>query len=188
MQRDGMIGLQECGPAPPRAPPAGNRARERTAQAVEYYNNHLQRARANAGLTAPRYLIFFITNISPVFKKVVSNRSSYNDRHNCVNNSSSRRQHLAPDFLYRSNSSLELLDHGARPCGTSSPTLKREYGSHGSIDVIDRPTPGTGESFFEMLQEYRPTVLGTMGVEQRSSGPSEYLRGKEKKHVNNLVN
>lgn len=30
--------------------------------------------------------------------------------------------------------------------------------------------------FFEMLQDYRPAVLG--GTDQRSPGPSEYLRGR----------
>lgn len=29
-----------------------------------------------------------------------------------------------------------------------------------------------------MLQDYRPTVLGAIGTDQRSPGPSEYLRGK----------
>lgn len=70
----------------------------------------------------------------------------------------------------------------------SPPGLKREYGSHGSIDrIIDRPSPSqssngtpltTGESFFAMLQDYRPAVLGAIGTDQRSPGPSEYLRGK----------
>lgn len=148
-----MIGLQECGPVPPGVPPTGGRTRERTAQALEYCNSNLQRARVNAALS----------------------RSSYNDRHNYnkhINN-------LSPEALYRSNSSLELLDHNGRPSNTS-PTLKREYGSHGSIDVIDRPTPviGTSESFFAMLQEYKPTVLNAINTDQRSPGPSEYLRGK----------
>lgn len=146
-----MIGLQENGStAPPRAP--GSRSRERAAQAVEYYNTHLQKARVNAGLAAPR--------------------ASFNDRHHQQRSGSgSGRQqlhHLNPDLLYRSNSSLELVDlHAARPSNNRSPssagaTLKREYGSHGSIDVIDRPGPGsagtTSESFFAMLQDYRPTV------------------------------
>lgn len=148
-----MIGLQECGPAPPRVPPSGGRARERTAQALDYCNTNLQRARVNAALS----------------------RSSYNDRHN------NHKQiiNTSPEALYRSNSSLELLDHNGRP-SNSSPTLKREYGSHGSIDVIDRPTPvvGASESFFAMLQEYKPTVLSSISTDQRSPGPSEYLRGK----------
>lgn len=155
-----MIGLQECGPAPPRAPPSGGRTRERVAQALEYCNTNLQRARVNAALS----------------------RSSYNDRHNGVRHPN----HLFPEALYRSNSSLELLDHNGRPTNPS-PTLRREYGSHGSIDVIDRPTPviGASESFFAMLQEYKPTVLNAISTDQRSPGPSEYLRGKvDAEHVN----
>lgn len=58
--------------------------------------------------------------------------------------------------------------------GRSPPALRREYGSHGSIDAIaaDRngPAPGTGESFFAMLQDYRPAVLGVIGTDQRSPG------------------
>lgn len=154
-----MIGLKDSGPAPPSVPPTGSRARERTAHALEYYTNNLQRARINAGLTAPRL--------------------SYNDHHHHTN--IHRKQYLPVDLLYRSNSSLELVDHQGRPSNSSSPvTLKREYGSHGSIDIIDRPGPiaGTSESFFAMLQEYKPAVLDTITTDQRSPGPSEYLRGK----------
>ncbi|XP_066154442.1 signal-induced proliferation-associated 1-like protein 1 isoform X4 [Euwallacea fornicatus] len=151
--RDGMIGLQECGPAPPRAPVT---TRERTAQAVEYYNTHVHRAWANAGLSA--------------------SRSSFNDRHHHY--SAPRRAHQpSSDALCRSNSSLELLDQNGRPFKSSSPPLRREYGSHGSIDVIDRPTGvQVKNEFFEMLQDYRPAVLA--GTDQRSPGPFEYLAGK----------
>ncbi|XP_030745763.1 signal-induced proliferation-associated 1-like protein 1 isoform X1 [Sitophilus oryzae] len=150
--RDGMIGLQECGPAPPRAP-LSTRTRDRTAQAIDYYNTHVHRCWANAGLC--------------------TSRSSFNDRHH----HNARRPHLAPEALCRSNSSLELLDQHGRPFKSSSPTLRREYGSHGSIDVIDRPAVGQGKNeFFAMLQDYRPAVLGV--ADQRSPGPSEYLRGK----------
>lgn len=76
---------------------------------------------------------------------------------------------------------MELQDQHAN-LGPSSPILRREYGSHGSIDVIsnDRQVPmtGTSESFFAMLQDYRPAVLSVIGTDQRSPGPSEYLRGK----------
>lgn len=58
-----------------------------------------------------------------------------------------------------------------------SPVLRREYGSHGSIDVIAAEKQTTGESFFAMLQDYRPAVLG-LGTDQRSPGPAEYLRGR----------
>lgn len=156
-----MIGLQECGPAPPRAPVSGSRARERAAQAVDYYNTHVHRAWANAGLS----------------------RSSFNDRHHQTTSSSRRVHQIAPEHLYRSNSSLELLDHNGRSSKPSTPTtLKREYGSHGSIDVIDRQpnnvAPNTSESFFAMLQDYQPAVLGAIATDQRSPGPAEYLRGK----------
>lgn len=162
-----MIGLQDCGPAPPRVPPPSGRARERTAQALEYCNLNLHRARVSAGITAPR--------------------SSYNDRHH---NHSQKKEHLSPESLHRSNSSLELLSPNGRPSNSSSPTLRREYGSHGSIDVIDRPAPVTGmsESFFAMLQEYKPTVLNAISTDQRSPGPSEYLRGKINASAENSSN
>lgn len=156
-----MIGLHECSRPgnPGGGSPAAISVRERTAQAVEYYNNTVLRARVNAGLAAPR--------------------ASYNDRHQHA----PRRHHA--DALYRSNSSLELQDHQhphQHQHPRTSPPLRREYGSHGSIDVIasDRPhpAPGTGDSFFAMLQDYRPAVLGVMNADQRSPGPSEYLRGK----------
>lgn len=152
-----MIGLQECGPAPPRAPLSANRMRERTAIAVDYYNTHVHRAWANAGLST-------------------NSRSSFNDRHH--HHSAPRRpQHLPPEHLCRSNSSLELLDHNGRNSNGNSPTLKREYGSHGSLDVIERQGGGPyGNEFFKMLQDYRPA--GLVGADQRSPGPSEYLRGK----------
>ncbi|GJQ65090.1 hypothetical protein Trydic_g7238 [Trypoxylus dichotomus] len=158
-----MIGLQDCGPVPPKVPPSGGRARERTAQAVEFYNNHVQKARANAGLTTIR--------------------SSYNDHHNPHNTAPRRYNNISPEVLSRSNSSLELLDHHTKQSSDiqSSINLKREYGSHGSINVIgDRPQPisGTNEAFFDMLKDYRPTVLGGVGTDQRSPGPSEYLKGK----------
>lgn len=156
-----MIGLQECGPAPPRAPlsapTSASRIRERTALAVDYYNTHVHRAWANAGLS--------------------NSRSSFNDRHHP--HYSTRRSNLAPEHLCRSNSSLELLDHhSAHTNDSNSPPLKREYGSHGSIDVIDRPSGASSNNeFFKMLQDYRPA--GLVASDQRSPGQAEYLRKVE---------
>lgn len=203
----GMIGIQtECGGPPPVAPlphlmttsttsnaplstPSGNRllsgngstvggtARERALHAVEYYNSNVLRARVSAGLAA---------------RSSVNERHLHNGRHSII---ASRLYVQNPDNLYRSNSSLELLhDHNnaaalhaeslgvqptAKPTATNGTSLRREYGSHGSIDVIssDR-TMTTGESFFAMLQDYRPAVLGVIGTDQRSPGPAEYLKGK----------
>ncbi|XP_075225356.1 signal-induced proliferation-associated 1-like protein 2 [Lycorma delicatula] len=136
-------------------------ARERAMQAVEYYNSTVLRARVGAGLLACSH-----------------------------NHHAQRSPPSVQDALYRSNSSLELMhdhNHGHSESGHSgrgtSPLLRREYGSHGSIDVISSSSDrhgvssSAGESFFAMLQDYRPAVLG-LGTDQRSPGPAEYLRGK----------
>lgn len=153
---------------------SGGNVRERTLQAVEFYNNNVLRARMGAGLAGPR--------------------NSVNERHlyNGGRNGPNRLFIPNTDNLYRSNSSLELLhdgspsnhpggspDHGGGVFGHGlheRPGLRREYGSHGSIDVISSErTPTQGESFFAMLQGYRSAVLDVIGTDQRSPGPSEYL-------------
>lgn len=86
--------------------------------------------------------------------------------------------------LYRSNSNLELAattsstSAAVKPraypsdkheISISSTSIRREYGSHGSIDVMG----SASESFFAMLQELPPGC-----IDQRSPGPAEYLRSK----------
>uniref|UniRef100_A0A1B0D1P3 Uncharacterized protein n=1 Tax=Phlebotomus papatasi TaxID=29031 RepID=A0A1B0D1P3_PHLPP len=142
-------------------------ARERTIQAVEYYNNNVLRARVGAGLAGER------ASVSERHLMQTRSKTGNLYGHNTEN-------------LYRSNSSLELLhDHVNLKSDLDSNQiapggLRREYGSHGSIHVIssDRRTTTTGESFFAMLQDYRPAVLNVIGVDQRSPGPDEYLKGK----------
>lgn len=153
---------------------SGGNVRERTLQAVEFYNNNVLRARMGAGLAGPR--------------------NSVNERHLYNGGRGGPNRLFIPNTenLYRSNSSLELL-HDASPNGHPDgnsggffgntlhdrPGLRREYGSHGSIDVISSErTPTTGESFFAMLQGYRSAVLDVIGTDQRSPGPSEYLKSK----------
>ncbi|XP_053675333.1 signal-induced proliferation-associated 1-like protein 1 [Anopheles nili] len=143
-------------------------ARERAMHAVEYYKSNVRRARVDAGLA----------------RNSLHERYSYVQRQMVgMGNGTGIGTKLSPhghaDHLYRSNSSLELIhDHGGagvpdhlHPGGGTN--LRREYGSHGSIDVIssDRhshhhhhhqqgqgaPTPG--ESFLTMLQEYQPFGL-----------------------------
>lgn len=124
-------------------------SRQKALQAVEYYNSNLNRARGSA-------------------------RCSYNDRYNRQFSSPTKGFHRglnSHDALHRSNSSLELMHDPHH----HNETLRREYGSHGSIDVIGNGTLSTGESFFAMLQDYRPVVLT---ADQRSPGPAEYLRHK----------
>ncbi|XP_018055574.1 PREDICTED: signal-induced proliferation-associated 1-like protein 1 isoform X2 [Atta colombica] len=70
--------------------------------------------------------------------------------------------------LHRSNSSLEL-PHSPDPASRVPETpLRREYGSHGSIDVVAQSITG-GENFFAMLQDFRPS-------EQRGVVAADYLR------------
>ncbi|XP_039452498.1 signal-induced proliferation-associated 1-like protein 2 isoform X1 [Culex pipiens pallens] len=135
---------------------SGGTARERAMHAVEYYNSNVLRARVGAGLAGPR--------------NSVHERYPYIQRHLGMNVGGGGGK-LAPqnsENLYRSNSSLELIhDHSGNHDGLHpgpGTNLRREYGSHGSIDVIssDRHHVGqsTGESFLAMLQEYRPAVFG----------------------------
>ncbi|XP_062548577.1 signal-induced proliferation-associated 1-like protein 1 isoform X2 [Armigeres subalbatus] len=152
----GSIGAHPTHLHPPPPPQqmggrSGGTARERAQHAVEYYNSNVLRARVGAGLAGPR--------------NSVHERYPYIQRHLGMTSGGK----LAPpnsENLYRSNSSLELIhDHsshhdGLHPGGSN---LRREYGSHGSIDVIssDRHhSQTTGESFLAMLQEYRPAVFG----------------------------
>ncbi|XP_012147426.2 signal-induced proliferation-associated 1-like protein 2 isoform X3 [Megachile rotundata] len=72
--------------------------------------------------------------------------------------------------LHRSNSSLELPhspDPGSRVPETP---LRREYGSHGSIDVVAAQSVTVGENLFAMLQDLRPSS------DQRNSVGVDYLR------------
>ncbi|XP_076654822.1 signal-induced proliferation-associated 1-like protein 2 isoform X2 [Halictus rubicundus] len=72
--------------------------------------------------------------------------------------------------LHRSNSSLELPhspDPGSR---VAEAPLRREYGSHGSIDAVAQSVT-VGENLFAMLQELRPS-----SSDQRNSVGVDYLR------------
>ncbi|XP_043269445.1 signal-induced proliferation-associated 1-like protein 1 isoform X2 [Venturia canescens] len=70
--------------------------------------------------------------------------------------------------LHRSNSSLEL-PHGPDPTIRIPETpLRREYGSHGSIDVVAQSV-SVGENLFAMLQDFCP-------ADQRSPVSRDYLR------------
>ncbi|XP_076766614.1 uncharacterized protein LOC143433235 isoform X2 [Xylocopa sonorina] len=58
--------------------------------------------------------------------------------------------------LHRSNSSLELPHGPDTVCRASETSLRREYGSHGSIDVVAQSVT-IGENLFAMLQDLRPS-------------------------------
>ncbi|XP_049277917.1 signal-induced proliferation-associated 1-like protein 2 isoform X2 [Anopheles funestus] len=171
-------GVGMGGPPPPpphHLTPAGgapqNRpsARERAMHAVEYYKSNVRRARVDAGLAR--------NSLHERYSYVQRQMATVGNGNGVVGTKLSPHGHT--DHLYRSNSSLELIhDHGAggipdhlHPGGGTN--LRREYGSHGSIDVIssDRHphhhhhhqgqvgAPSAGESFLTMLQEYQPFGL-----------------------------
>lgn len=171
-------------------PRQGNALRERALHAVEYYNSNVLRVRVGAGLTA---------RSSVNERHLISGRNAYHSSA-AVPTGAYRLNAQQSDNLYRSNSSLELLnnDHNVSLNGGNHSNsnnglnfersnhvasgLRREYGSHGSIDALATSPPkqhrGTSESFFAMLQDYRPAVLGVIGTDQRSPGPVEYMKGK----------
>lgn len=165
---DGMIGVKsnECSPSSghrsvatsanfsnnhhPQRNPTTPTSRERAMHAVEYYNSNVLKARMGAGLAGAR--------------------SSVNERHMSfggrpLNSVGSRLYQATGENIHRSNTSLELLDVGSNhdTVAHMGGTLRREYGSHGSIDIISSErspvATSTSESFFAMLQEYRPAVL-----------------------------
>ncbi|XP_012286463.1 signal-induced proliferation-associated 1-like protein 2 [Orussus abietinus] len=70
--------------------------------------------------------------------------------------------------LHRSNSSLEL-PHSPDPNTRIPETpLRREYGSHGSIDIVAQ-SASVGENFFAMLQDFR-------SPDQRGPTSADFLR------------
>lgn len=168
-------------------PPRQGSARERALHAVEYYNSNVLRVRVGAGLTA---------RSSVNERHLMNARNAYQSSLGAPSSTGAYRMHpQQTDNMYRSNSSLELLHNDATTNGNHTngnglhsdrthpvPGLRREYGSHGSIDALASTPPksarGTSESFFAMLQDYRPAVLGVIGTDQRSPGPVEYMKGK----------
>lgn len=99
-------------------------------------------------------------------------RSSYSDRHAHHHHG----QRRPTEALYRSNSSLELMggEHGnGAETKTATPVLRRrEYGSHGSIDVISQAEK---TEFLEMLEEYKPGDISSCskvdGDEEKAASP-----------------
>ncbi|CAH1396747.1 unnamed protein product [Nezara viridula] len=100
-------------------------------------------------------------------------RSSYSDRHGHHHHG----QRRAAESLYRSNSSLELMggEHGGVDPKATTPVLRRrEYGSHGSIDVISQSEK---TEFLEMLEEYKPGDCSKVdGDEEKTASPKLRLK------------
>lgn len=144
------------------------KSRDRTAREIHYYNNNVLKART--GFKSPS------VNCQ---QQQQQQQQQYRQQSVCGNNATHNR---GLDNLYRSNSSLELPHdyyfsnechrrgryHRERGDNTVSPrtVLKREYGSHGSIDIITNPvtvherssTDKSSEQLYSMLQDYKPVV------------------------------
>lgn len=143
-------------------------ARQHAAQAMEYYNSNVLRARTNAGLSSARQQR---STQDPLYRSNSSlelthhttdyhHHHHHQQHHHHGNHHGGSTGHFGVNAIYvDSPRATTVTDRQL-----VSPLLKREYGSHGSIDVIssDRNSTGrasAGENFFALLQDYRPTVL-----------------------------
>lgn len=167
-----MIGLEggtRNGGTTTTTPTATSSARQHAAQAMDYYNSNVLRARTNAGLSTARQQRSIQ---DPLYRSnsslELTHHSDYHHHHHHQQQQQQHNHHhhhhggVAGQF----GGSAAYVDSRAAASDRPliSPLLKREYGSHGSIDVIasDRNSAGrasAGENFFALLQEYRPTVL-----------------------------
>jgi signal-induced proliferation-associated 1 like protein 1 len=166
-------------------------------QAVEYYTSTPQQALQSPGRPPQQQQLQEVSrprggaSLTPTSSRgrFSGVRASYNERmttryqphhhHHHPVAASSATSPSVVDLMYRSNSSLELEGEGGPDLSSvSSMTARREYGSHGSIDVLgDGPSPGGG-SFFALLQDFKHRAAPP---DQRSPGPAriaDVLRGK----------
>lgn len=143
-------------------------ARQHAAQAMDYYNSNVLRARTNAGLSSARQSQRPVQD--PLYRSnsslELTHHSDYHHHHHHHNQQQQQPQHYHHRGAGHFGGSTAYVDSRAAATDRPmvSPLLKREYGSHGSIDVIssDRNSAGrasAGENFFALLQDYRPTVL-----------------------------
>lgn len=140
-------------------------ARQHAAQAMDYYNSNVLRARTNAGLSSARQQRpvqdpLYRSNSSLELTHHHSDFHQHHQHHHHQQQQNHHHQHGGGHF----GGSTAYVDSRAADRPLVSPLLKREYGSHGSIDVIasDRNSAGrtsASENFFALLQDYRPTVL-----------------------------
>lgn len=148
--------------------------RQHAAQAMEYYNSNVLRARANAGLSSARQQrsvqdpLYRSNSSLELTHHTTDYHHHHHHHHHQQQQHQQQQQHHHGGSTGHFGGSAVYVDSprsaAATDCPLISPLLKREYGSHGSIDVIssDRNSTGrasAGENFFALLQDYRPTVL-----------------------------
>lgn len=147
-------------------------ARQHAAQAMDYYNSNVLRARTNAGLSSARQPR---SVQDPLYRSNSSLELTHHSDYHHHHQQQQQNHHHQHGGAGHFGGSTAYVDSRTAATDRSliSPLLKREYGSHGSIDVIasDRNSAGrtsAGENFFALLQDYRPTVLDMI------DGNSEY--------------
>lgn len=153
-------------------------ARQHAAQAMDYYNSNVLRARTNAGLSSATRQQRSVQD--PLYRSNSSlELTHHSDYHHHQQQQQPQQQQHHHHHRHGVNGHIVggTAYADSRTAVVVSPLLKREYGSHGSIDVIasDRNSAGrasTGENFFALLQDYRPTVLDMI------DGNSECLENK----------
>jgi signal-induced proliferation-associated 1 like protein 1 len=130
---------------------------------MDYYNSNVLRARTNAGLSSARQQR---SNPDPLYRSNSSLELTHHSDYHHHQQQPQHHHHRGGGGTGHFGGSTAYVDSRAAATDRPliSPLLKREYGSHGSIDVIasDRNSAGrasTGENFFAMLQDYRPAVL-----------------------------
>jgi len=164
-----MIGLE--GGARNGGTTSTSTARQHAAQAMDYYNSNVLRARTNAGLSSARGQPQRTVQ-DPLYRSnsslELTHHSDYHHHHHHHQQQQQQQHHQQRGVAagHHFGGSTAYVDSRAMATDRPmvSPLLKREYGSHGSIDVIssDRNSAGrasAGENFFALLQDYRPTVL-----------------------------
>lgn len=150
---------------------ATSAARQHAAQAMDYYNSNVLRARTNAGLSSARQQR---SVQDPLYRsnsslELTHHHSDFHHHHHHHHHHHQQQQQQQNHHHHHGggvggNTAAYVVDSRAAERPLVSPLLKREYGSHGSIDVIasDRNSAGrtsASENFFALLQDYRPTVL-----------------------------
>lgn len=142
---------------------ATSAARQHAAQAMDYYNSNVVRARTNAGLSSTVRQQRSIQD--PLYRSNSSLELTHHSDYHHHHQPQQQQHHHHHGGAGHYGGNVAYVDsRTAADRPLISPLLKREYGSHGSIDVIasDRNSAGrasAGENFFALLQDYRPTVL-----------------------------
>lgn len=103
--------------------------------------------------------------------KALSNNVSYQS-------TSKKEQRYA-----HSNPSIAIAG-SSRGISSESPQAQNCYRSTKYTNEEETTLQNKNDSFFDMLQDYKPAVMNVIGTNQRSPGPAEFMQDKEIKIIN----